>query len=407
MRVILILFLISCQVVKGQTFIVTASVPKVSGTGFYRIPLSPELITHLNEGFTNLRIYDTLQQEIPYLIKEEVPVLTTQKFVEYPVATKSTKDLFTQIVFSNKEKKAINNVTLVIRNAETTKEATLLGSDDGSAWYALKEKFYLTSIQSANQTYEMRIVDFPISNYSRFKLKINDSTSAPLNILKVGYYESEAVTGNYTLLRQPQLKMTEDRSNKKTILKITFATAMLIDKLEFEILAPALYNRSAIIQHPVIFTTRKGKKVTRNEFIQSLQFISTQQSSFHLQPVVSNELIVEINNDDNPPLKMASVKAYQLNRYLIAWLERGKGYNIRIGKPDMPAASYDIGYFKDSVPNDAPTVRLDKVTIVQPKQIASKSNLFSDKRFIWAAIVLVAAVLGVMSYRMVKETKGN
>jgi hypothetical protein len=405
MRAILILFLISCQVVKGQTFDVSASLPKVSQTGFYRIPLSPEMISHLSEGFTNLRIYDSLQLEVPYLIKEEVPVFTTRKFVEYPVIEKSNKDLFTQIIFSNKKRKAISNVTLVIKNAETTKEATLQGSEDGATWYALKENFYLSSIQAANQTYEMRILDFPLSNYSTFKLKINDSTSAPLNILRVGYYESDLVAGNYTQLPQPQLSVTEDRSNKKSIVKIVFNTVMLIDKLEFEIKAPALFNRSAVIQHPVAFITKKGKEVTQNEYVQSVQLISTQQSSFHLPSVVSKELIVEISNEDNPPLQIASVRAYQLNRYLITWLEKQKVYEIRIGKADMTAPSYDIGYFKDSVPNDAPTLGPGKVTVVQPKPTSSKSNWFSDKRFIWAAIVVVAAVLGLMSYQMVKEAK--
>lgn len=406
MRTLVILFLMVSRSATSQTFVVSASLPKVDRTGFYRIPLSPELISHLNNGFTNLRIYDS-QQEVPYLIKEEVPVFTTRKFVEYPVVEKMSRDLFTQIIFTNKERKSINNVTLVIKNAETTKKATLLGSDDRANWYALKENFYLSSVQGVNQTYEMRILDFPLSNYSSFKLKINDSTSAPLNILKVGYYESDLVAGNYTQLPQPQWSIREDRSNKKSIVKIAFDALMLIDKFEFEIKAPALYNRTAIIQHPVTFITRKGKEVTRNEYIQSIQFISTQQSSFHLPSVVSKELFMEISNDDNPPLQIAAVKAYQLNRYLVTWLEKSKSYEIKIGKAEMPAPSYDIGYFKDSIPGNAPTLKPNNVTVIQPKVTVSKSNWFSDKRFIWAAIVIVAAILGLMSYRMVKETKAD
>jgi hypothetical protein len=180
---------------------------------------------------------------------------------------------------------------------------------------------------------------------------------------------------------------------------------MLIDKLDFEIKGPALYNRSAVVQHPVTFTTRKGKKEIRNEYIQSIQFISTHQSSFHLPSVVSKEIIIEISNEDNPLLQITSARAYQLNRYMITWLEKDKSYELKIGDSDMPAPSYDIGYFKDSIPNDAPTLKPNAVTIIQSKSTSPKPSWFSDKRYIWVAIVLVAALLGFMSYRMVKEAK--
>lgn len=407
MKVVTFLFLFGSLIAHAQTPDLRGSLPRVPQNGFYRIPLPPELVSRLNAGFTNLRIYDSLQQEAPYLLQSEVPLITSEKFSEYPIREKASKDRFTQIIFENQEKRSINNVTLVIKNAETTKRASLLGSDDGLNWCALKEDFYLTSIQGIHQTYEMRILDFPLSNYAHFKLKISDSTSAPLNILKIGYYETDLATGNYTALPSPPFTVKEDRSQKKSVVKISFDVPTLLDKLEFEIAGPAFYNRSAILQQPVPFQTKKGKTEIRNEFLKSLTFISTQQASFHLPSIVVNELLVEIDNQDNAPLQIKAIKVFQLNRYLVAWLSKDQTYELRIGQGNMPAPSYDIAYFKDSIPANVPVLKPSLLSTQQEKPAVASASWLSDKRILWAAILLVSALLGWMSYRLVKDMKNQ
>jgi hypothetical protein len=405
MKGIFFLFLCCSLIVQAQTTDLRGRLPKVPQNGFYKIPLPPELVSKLNAGFTNLRIYDSLQREAPYLMQSEVPWMASEKFSEYPIREKASKDRFTQIVFDNQEKRPINNVTLVIKNAETTKRASLLGSDDGITWYALKEDFYLSTIQGIHQTYEMRILDFPLSNYAQFKLRISDSTSAPLNILKIGYYETDLTTGNYTALPSPSFTMKEDRSQKKSVVRISFDGPALLDKLEVEIAGPSFYNRSAVLQHPVPLKTRKGKTEIRNEYLKSLQLISTQQSSFNLSSVVVNELLLEIDNQDNVPLQIKGIKVFQLNRYLIAWLSKDQAYELRVGNADMQAPSYDIAYFKDSIPANAPVLKPNPLSNQQEKPATESTSWLSDKRIIWAAILLVSAILGLMSYRMVKDMK--
>lgn len=405
MKKFLILILLCWQSVFAQTFNYTAPLPRVERNGFYQIPLSPELISLLNENFSNIRLYDSVR-EIPYLLNSEKPVFTSQKFVEYPIVEKLSKNHFTQIVFANADKKSISNIALVIKNTDATKEATLLGSDDGNNWYALKESFLLAPIQSINQTYEMQIVDFPLSNYSRFKLKINDSTNAPLNILKIGYYETDEVLGNYNTLPSPHFTIDENQNTKKSTLKILFDTLMLVDKMEFEIKAPAFFNRSAVIKKPTVHFSRKGKMTKSNDIIEAIPFNSKQQSVFHLPSAISKEFIVEIENEDNPPLQIASVKSYQLKRHLIAWLEKGKTYSIKIGSSDMPSPSYDIGsLFDEKNQNDLTILNHGSIVAVHSKDKTKKHNWYEDKKLMWAAIILITGILAFMSYKMVKETR--
>lgn len=72
-------------IVAGQTFRGEAVLPKVENDGFYRIHISPEISTHLNPSFANIRIVDQTNKEVPYLLQEEAPAYHTQVFMEYEV----------------------------------------------------------------------------------------------------------------------------------------------------------------------------------------------------------------------------------------------------------------------------------------------------------------------------------
>src|SRR6267154_2194788 len=123
----------------SQVYNAEVKLSKVPKNGFYRIPITSTVARYLAPGFTNLRILDKSKQETPYLIREEVPVRQTEKFREYDVEQYKTK-VFTELVLKNPDRKSINNILLKIRNADVTKEASLLGSDDHKSWFAIKEK---------------------------------------------------------------------------------------------------------------------------------------------------------------------------------------------------------------------------------------------------------------------------
>ncbi|MBI1769199.1 MAG: hypothetical protein HY015_08975 [Bacteroidetes bacterium] len=391
----------------AQKFVAEASLPPVSKNGFYRVTITPEFVAYLNRGFTNIRIYDKQNHEVPYLTEEEVPVFSSTTFIEYPIIEKTnTPQCCTRIIFRNREKRPINNISLAIKNAETIKEATLLGSDDQKKWYALKEHFFLSAVQAPDKTYEVRVVDFPLSNYEFVALNINDSLTAPLNIIRAGFYQTSEVTGNYSPISPSQLTKTNSLKEKTTQLKLEFDSEKIIDKLEFEISGAPLYHRYADLYIPALTKNRKGKLVKSKEFIQTLEFTSTHQASYRINSIKTKEVNIEVKNEDNTPLKFSSVQALQLNRYLEAYLEQGEIYSIKIGDTNMPAPSYDIGYFRDSIPTNPPVIRADKL-VVAASETPKSTTFFTSKKFIWGAIITVIAVLAYMSIKIVNESSAK
>lgn len=394
----------------AQKFVAEAALPVVPKNGFYRVAISPEMIGLTKSDFSNLRIVDDKNKEVPYLLRDESPVFSTSQFIEYPLIENSSEQgCCTRLIIHNKNKSQLTNISLMIRNAETFKWATLRGSDDRKKWYALKERFYLNAIRGADETYEVRIVDFPLSNYAYLSLIINDSTTAPLNVIKAGYYDTHEVVGHYTAIKPTRLlTLPVASAQKETTLVVNFEGERLVDKLDFSLTGPKFYYRNASVYVPRTMTDLKNKRIKRNVLISETEFTSTHEPSLNFPAVKTDQFIIKIKNDDNPELNFTAVRAYQLNRYMVAMLQANTHYSVKIGNDSTAAPQYDLGYFRDSIPLSPPLIQHEKLSLIKRETLAKEpTTFFTSKLFIWSAIIVVISVLAFMSVKMVRETSGN
>jgi hypothetical protein len=408
MRVILAFtFVVLSTLSFSQTFKGQTTIPAVEKDGFYRVFISPEMTTHLNENLSNIRIYDGLNKEVPYLLQEEIPAQYTQVFKEYEIVEKKQqKNCCTSLVLRNPESKPINNISLSIKNAEVTKTATLLGSDDNQNWFALKQRFTLSTFDNQNKTSEIKIVDFPLSNYTYYQLQIDDSISAPLNILKAGFYEVNSAYGKYTEVSTFRIIKSDSAKQKRSFVNIKFDTTHLIDRLTITMTGAPYFLRQASLSLKRDRVNRKGKKETYYEWLYDFELSSKQSTVIDLSGIHAGELLLTVENKDNPALDVASVTVYQLNRYAAAWLKKGDSYALKFGDSQLGEPSYDIGYFKDSIPEQTQVLAVGPVSIFKKEQKDS-TTFFTSRSIIWVAIVIVVIVLGIMTLRMLSETSKN
>lgn len=376
---------------------------KVASDGFYRVHISSELLTALNPDLSNARIYNQAGKELPYILQIESPLYYTQQFKSYEVVDKKLiKNCCTSIILKNADSRPINNIHLSIRNAEVTKEASLLGSDDKENWFALKEHFSLTSINNPNNTSEVRIVDFPLSNYSYYQLQISDSASAPVNILNAGYYEATSEEGKYTEVPL-NVARTDSANAKETYLHLSFTSPQAIDKLMLTMKGEPYFLRRASIRLKRESKTKKGKTLTYYETIYRFEISSRQPSVIELPDTRVRDLYIVIENDDNPSLDVSSLKAFNLNRYLTAWMKKDEVYTLKTGSKDMKAPVYDLTFFQDRIPEHPPIVSMTSVSIFKDESEKDSPTFFTNPLIIWAAIIVVILVLGFMAVRMINE----
>jgi hypothetical protein len=395
----LLLLLVCIRYSHAQNFTHEASLPPVSADGFYQILLSPE-VSDLSNSFSDIRIHDTQGKEVPYLLQEEQPVYASQTFHEYEILEKKQEaGCCTSLTLHNPDRTSINNISLVIKNAEVTKDATLLGSDDQKQWFALKQHFVLNAIDNKNETTEIKIVDFPLSNYRYYSLRIDDSTSAPLNILKAGYYDVVTTSGLYTPVTA--MDISKNDHDRSTDILVVFNSSRIVDKMEFSMTGPPYFLRKARLSK----VKRGEKNHIYIEPITSVELSSAHPSVISLPGTLADELMLEIENDDNPPLGISSVHVYQLNRYLTTWLKAGEKYSIKVGNKELTWPVYDLAYFRDSIPDQPAQLAVGNVIALQKENTREPSpTFFTNKNIIWVAVILIVVVLGFLSVRMLKDT---
>lgn len=410
----LILLLLGAGRVSAQqpAFTWQASLPPVAQSGFYHIALTPAVAAKLNNSAVpNFRIYQA-EKEVPYLLQEQVGGYDVASFEPFDVtdnvrlAGKSST-----IVFHNAKGYTLDHFEMVFKNARVIKTMRISGSNDKKNWYGVTDTFVFdpaSAVPDSSSTTLVKTIGIPSSNYTWYQLIINDSTSAPVFIEKIGRYRTNSHATEYTPVPAPKISVPAGSYPHETRLQLNFDQPYLINKMSFNITAPALYRRRAVLM--VETKVSDGKKTV----VQPLDIASFELSSDQpAQVVLTNpgnysQFFLIVQNDDNPPLQFGGVNAWQQTIWLTANLQQGQAYVLKGGDIRLPAPVYDLAYFKDSVPASIPLIQPEQpvsiaVAITQQPSV----TVFKSKWWIWLAIIGIGALLAFFASKMLREMQGK
>jgi hypothetical protein len=392
---IILIFICLCLFTQNRAqtvFRYKATVDTVMRDGFYQINLQPELAAGLQNSMTDIRLLDATGKQVPYILKSDLPAFKESKFMALPIlSNKKEADNQVHVIIENASKRLLNELMLVIKNTAANRMVTLAGSDDNQNWYVVKENIYLANFFSATADTFMQALVFPASNYRYFKIIFAGKNALPVNIVKAGVYEETFINGKYLPLPRPTL-LQKDSNDKFSYVFIQFNNHYFIDRLELQAKGSKFYKRilevyTGTVEHPVLL----------DNFI-----LSPATPPVYMVPVKTNHLLLKIRNDDNPPLQITGVTAFQLNRYLLAYLEKGSSHQLVWGDSAAVAPSYDLEAFKDSIGNNATVIgygSIQKNTL--PVQQAPATG--NSKLWLWLSIAAACLVLLALTFKLTRE----
>lgn len=387
----------------GQEFAYKSEVAPVTDTAYYRITLSPDLLGQLRPDQSDLRLYSDDGQEQPYLLRQEREMLSTSLFKEYEIIKKEyKKNAISYLIFDNPGKQAIDNVSLLVNNTDVQKRARLSGSDDQENWYVIKDNYLLHSMASEEETTELKILNFPLSDYAYFKLEINDNWKLPINILKVGYYDTQKEKGLMTSFED--IGVDQKDSLKTSYVKLNLTKLIYLEKLHFEVSGAEYYSRQARVMVKRERLNRKKKKEIFYETLASFDLNSNSENEVTLGGRALQEIYIEIENKDNQPLVVEKVRSSYLNKYMVAKLLPSLSYRIMFGDEELRSPDYDMAAFADQIPKDAvKIVHQQIIPLFAAEEIEEEPSLFDNVYLVWSVIGLVGIFLAVISVKMIKE----
>jgi hypothetical protein len=377
-----------------NSFAYQASLDTVAQAAFYRIRLNPELIAKCKKDLADLRISDQDGNFIPYVLKSDQPVLSTDGFREFPIlSNQQIKDSCTEVVIENKASSPLDYLLLVMRNSSAHRSAILSGSDDRLKWYAIREHIELEEAGNDTADHYVQSVTFPSSSYHFFKINLNDKGLLPLHMLKAGIYTRSFTIGRYQDVPDPVIRQ-KDSSDKHSYITLLYKEPYRIDKLDLEIKGPALYKRYARIY---------ANDTTGGLLVTGLT-LDPLNTSFRIPPVKTSRLLIDISNEDNAPLLIQRAGSSQLDQYLMAYLQPGHSYRLLCGNDKATAPEYDLKYFVDTVSTGLHEIRPGVLySAGSPKRPAARPGKDYSGIILWSIIGAVLLLLILLSVKMVKS----
>ena len=401
-RVISIVCLFLIQILFGQEAKI-GEIKNVQKTGLQLVMLSPQVISEAENNVDFIRINEAKsKKEVPYAVYSK-PETTKKSFLSFPIASKTKTDSLTLFVISNEKQIQLNELFVVISNSSVSKSVNISGSNDGKEWFGLVQNHLLSNLEDNKLQQVEKSIVLPLNNYKFLKLDFNDKISLPIECKDFGVYQSKI---NYV----EQLELTDfvqksivDNSRKKSVILVSFEKPQLISRLDFDIRSDMYFRTARILVNKERKIKNKIEKYQDEVFTFVLN--SKTNSSFAFPEFFEKEFIIEIDNQDNPPLVIEKIQLFQSPKYVLANLKEGENYEIIVSK-DFTKPNYDIVNFIPNADEMLDVIAIDNFKPIETVSKQEKPKAFwQTKWFLWTAIVVAGIIIGYFALGLLKDVE--
>lgn len=387
---------------RAQNF--TGNLETVQKNGLTKIKIEPELRSALNNNWNYFRIFDSKNNEIPYVKTSEVisDEKNSKENLEITAVT-TIPNLSTSIIISNPRTLNLDHLNLIIANTDVLKTYSISGSNDQNQWYGLVFNQTVGDLQSSSATKVEKEFRFPLNNYRFIKFDFVDKKSLPIQIISASVNTGKSgLKSDLIILKDFTQNITQDKTSKTTIIDIQFNAKQVIEGLKFNITAPEYYLRDATI---FVENTRKVNGTVEQYFapLTGFQLNSSSQNKFQIGELFEKKLRLEIQNEDNLPLNIAGIEFFQESVSLISNLNAGENYRIVVDST-LLMPKYDLSYFDQTLNTAMPETAVINLTKVKSEDSATTEKTFwSTPLFMWLCIGLALLIIGYFSMGLLKD----
>jgi hypothetical protein len=410
MRTFLIGILIHISILNplySQNFNWKAKIGSVETEGYYKIYLTPEITSKLGHSFPDIRIVNENDEEIQYILKKQKTIFDKGSKFNMKILKNRHKKFkhYTEVVVQNKEKIVISNLIFRIINIHNPIYIKILGSDDQEKWYVLRKSFPVVPEITESEMTEIRVMDIPTAKFEYYKILFHDNDEIPITVNEIYYHQLSDIRAEYVELSEPVVKQIDTLD--KSIVTIEFKSPQFIDMLNFGIMGPEFYLRKAKMRKLDTITDENTSEVFYDQLNKDFYFGSLKSNKINLYDYKAQKIDFIVDNKDNEPLTFFKVNAYQLKNYLVAYLKPDVQYYIVYGDDKSGFPSYDLPYFKDTIPDILPETYVYDIKKLDPKKRNIDYIWKFPEKSLWYIIACIGVVLIFVSIKLLRERFGK
>jgi hypothetical protein len=372
-------------------------ITNVQQEGWHSIQLPAEIFKHVSPSFDDLRILSIANDtvEIPYVLNIKETQVESES-VSLSVMNESRKDGAYYITFLNSGR-PINQIDLEFEEANYFATLRLEGSQNNKEWFTIVDEQKIFSVNNSFEQYSYNELHFPVSEYDYFRIAVTSPTA--LHFIRGSFQNFQEKPGSFVIANSRSV-LKQDKRARQTIVELTIDHFQPISSITFDIPSQSDYYRSASIEVMTdSFKTEKGwVKNYQNVYNGYLTSIHPNQITFPY--VAASQIRIIINNLDNAPLEIRDTEVKGPVVEIMASLNTNGAF-LYYGKKDAYKPSYDIDHFRNKIPSAASKASLgpEEILIAAPEKVTA---FFENKTLLYGVMIVIIAVLGFFTLRMMK-----
>lgn len=349
-------------------------------------------------GITNKN--DTI--EVPYILEKNLANWSEKK-VAFEVINKNELAGERYYTFKITDGNQISRIDLDFNRENYNWSIDLEASHDQKQWFQVLNGYRVVSIKNEFTNYSFSSLHFAKVEYSYFRLKVRDDWFPffqSANLLKrVG-----------KLGKTKDIKIKEwlgknDKEAKKTVIDFKLPNAIPITTLQVRFEDKIDYIRPLQLEYLVdSIKTEKGWR--RNyRSITSGTLSSFENNSYNFPPVIAKDFRVTIQNNDNLPLSIKTIRLKALIYELKARFPTQGKYYLVYGNKKLRSPNYDIALFKDKIPEAMHEAKISSE--IEHMFGKNKKNSQPPQWWLWVLMGALGCSMAFFAIRMLSADKND
>ncbi len=371
---------------------------------WHSISLPAEITSKANSELHDIRILgvtaknDTI--EAPYLLKQKVEV-AFDKEVDFQRTNQSHNSKGYFFTFKMDDPSPINQIILDFGVKNFDWLAKLEASPDQKEWFTIVDEQRLVSIKNGRTNFQFTQLNFHPAEYKYFRLQINSKEDPKL--LKATIKNKALISGESVEYTPKSTEINDLKEKRLTEIILDMGLSIPLNEINIDVAADYDYYRpiSFLYLKDSALIDDKWKYYYQNFKNETLNSIEENDFSFQTQRAQKFKIIIK--NHDNAPLDIQSITTIGYAYELTARFTEEASYFLCYGNDKWGAPQYDLTNFSHKIPKELVPLSLGPETKGNMNEKTASTPLFANKAWLWGIMLVIIAVLGWFSLKMMKE----
>ena len=370
---------------------------------WHKLTLPDDLFEKVSPALSDIRVFgittknDTIEASYILKLNDEKVVKTNVYFKILNTSYNEKGYYFTLEVPS---KAPINHLQLAFKQFNFDWRINLEGSHDQKEWFSIVEDYRILSIKNAETFYEYTKLSFPNSSYRYFRILVKSLEKPDLKSAEATYNTINA--GIFNDYKTKRIRIKENKDEKRTEIEVELLRSVPVSYVKVDVNATFDYYRPITIQYVSdSLKTEKGYLYNYRTMTDGT-LTSIEKNVFKFNNTVAKKLKITIQNQDNEPLSINKVDVKGNVYDLEIRFNEPATYYLTYGNALAYKPYYDIDHFISKTPDSITSITLGKEEVLPKTPKATKSPLFENKLWLWLIIIVIIALLGGFSVKMMQ-----